>query len=315
MEMSVARIATLRAAIAQDDEPKNRLAHAVILDLLDRATRADERQPLVAWENFPRAAVELIGERGWSMKVAVVANLVAIVDFAEPVDFLALSRLVKRYGHRAVATVQSTVDERLGTSSSLPLATRYARNVARPDEIFEGLVGNGLEPEKAREVVERCRRSGFWLVVTDVDPDAPGPHLESVEDVIRCADMGVLAAWRGQAAIVAANPWAPYPAELHKRLANSGRPGLADSLDEVIRHFREVSEQRDRQLVAREVRRLVAVSGLSQRQFAALCGTSAPRLSTYVNGLVTPSAAMMVRFARVSELAQQRAREERDSSA
>jgi hypothetical protein len=222
---------------------------------------------------------------------------------------------VKRYGHRPVATVQSTVDERFGAPPSLLLATRYARNVARSDEIFDGLVRNGLEREKAREVVERCRRSGFWLVVTDVDPDAPGPHLDSVEDVIRCADKGGLAAWRGQAAIVAANPWAPYPAELHKWLAHSARPELADSLDEVIRYFREVSEQRDRQLVAREVRRLVAVSGLSQRQFAALCGTSAPRLSTYVNGLVTPSAAMMVRFARVSELAQQRAREERDSSA
>ena len=102
--MYVAPNPTFRAAIAQDDEPKNRLAHAVILDLLDRATRADEGRLLVAWENFPRAAVELMGDRGWSMKVAVMANLVAIVDFAEPVDFLALSRLVKRYGHRPVAT-------------------------------------------------------------------------------------------------------------------------------------------------------------------------------------------------------------------
>jgi DNA transposition AAA+ family ATPase len=98
-------------------------------------------------------------------------------------------------------------------------------------------------------------------------------------------------------------------------LVDGGRPELAAALDELVKHYRDLSEQHDRQLVAREIRRLVAVSGLSQRQFAALCGTSAPRLSTYVNGLVTPSAAMMVRFTRVSERAQRQAAQERGSTA
>ena len=44
----------------------------------------------------------------------------------------------------------------------------------------------------------------------------------------------------------------------------------------------------------------------TQREFAAMAGTSASRLSTYVNGLVTPSATMMVRIRRVSELVQTR---------
>lgn len=315
MDMSVGRLSALRAAIAHDADPSNRLAHAVVLDLVDRASRAGDDRQLVAWEHFPEAASELVGDNGWPMTVAVVANLVAVVDFAEPVDFLTLSRLVKRYGHRQVAAVQSTVDDLLGTSPSMPLATRYAWLVARTDEIAAGLVADGLDQEKARAVAVRCHRSGFWLVVADVDPDAAGPELTTVEEVLRCADKGGVPAWRGQVAIVAANPWGPYPAELHQLLMKGGRPELADALESLIKYYRDVSEQRDRQLVAREIRRLVAVSGLSQRQFAALCGTSAPRLSTYVNGLVTPSASMMVRFTRVSERAQRRGLRERDSSA
>ena len=313
--MSVARIAMLRSAIAQDADQSNRLAHAVTLDLIDRATRSGDQRQLSGWQHFPEAAAERVGEHGWQMTVAVMANLVAIVDFSEPVDFLTLSRLIKRYGHRPVAGVQSNVDDQLGSSSGMPLATRYAWLVGRSDEIVDGLVANGLDREKAQGVADRCHRSGFWLVVTDVDPDAPGPELTTVEDVVRCAEKGGVPAWRGQVAIVAANPWAPYPAELHQLLTSCGHPGLADSLENIVKYYRDASEQRDRQLVAREIRRLVAVSGLSQRQFAALCGTSAPRLSTYVNGLVTPSASMMVRFTRVSERAQQRVRRERGSSA
>lgn len=314
MGTPVARLAVLRAAIGRDADRRNRLAHAATLDLLDRAGLVDDR-PLPGWERFPEAASEVLGETGWPMTVAVLANLVAVVDLAEPADFLTLSRLAKRYGHQPVASVQSTVDDRLRTSPSMPLATRFAWQVAHTHEIVEGLVGSGLDEEEARQVAGVCHRSGCWLVATDVDLGAPGPELTTVEDVLDCADHGGITAWRSQVAIVAANPWAPYAAELHQRLVDGDRPELADLFDGVIKHYRTMSEQRDRGLVAREVRRLVAVSGLSQRQFAALCGTSAPRLSTYVNGLVTPSAAMMVRFTRISAHAQRHERHERGSSA
>jgi len=179
----------------------------------------------------------------------------------------------------------------------------------------DALEASGLDRDRALDVGHRCYRTGFWLVIADVDPDAPGPELTTVEDAIECADAGGIQAWRAQVASVAGNPWSPYPVELHELLVDGDRPAPAEALDSAIKHYRDLSERRDRQLVAREIRRLVAVSGLSQRQFAALCGTSAPRLSTYVNGLVTPSASMMVRFTRVSELAQQQARRVRGSSA
>jgi transcriptional regulator with XRE-family HTH domain len=47
------------------------------------------------------------------------------------------------------------------------------------------------------------------------------------------------------------------------------------------------------------VRNAVARSGLSKAQFAARIGTSPSRLSTYLNGKVTPSAALMVRVRRL----------------
>lgn len=315
MDRSASRLEALRAAIAQDGDPGHRLAHAATLDLLDRASRVGAQRPLPGWEPFPKAATAIVGQPGWTMTVAVMANLLAVADFGEPVDFLTFSRLVQRYGHGPVAAVQSTVDDVFATSPSKPLATRFAWQVARTTEVVDGLVASGLDREKATEVGGRCQRGGFWLVVTDVDPDAPGPELTTVDDVVRCADKFGLPGWRGQAARVAANPWAPYPAKLHKLLVDHGRPELAAALEELIQHYRDLSEQRDRQLVAREIRRLVAVSGLSQRQFAALCGTSAPRLSTYVNGLVTPSASMMLRLARVSERAQRQSETEHGSTA
>lgn len=315
METSVGRFAALHAAIAQDADPSNQPAHAATLELLARAGRAGARRPLPGWERFAEAAAGLVGTRDWPMTLAVTANLIAVVDLAEPGDFVTLSRLVKHYGHRPVASIQSVVDDVLGTSSAKPLATRFAWKVARTPGIVGGLVAGGLDPQRAHVVARRCRRCAFWLVVADVDPASPGPELTTVEDVVACADHGGIPAWRGQLAIIAANPWAPYPLQLQQQLVDGGRPELAGALDDLIKYYRDVSEQRDRQLVAREVRRLVAVSGLSQRQFAALCGTSAPRLSTYVNGLVTPSASMMLRFARVSERAQEQARRERGSTA
>lgn len=48
--------------------------------------------------------------------------------------------------------------------------------------------------------------------------------------------------------------------------------------------------------MAARVRAAVDRSGLTNAQFAALVGTSASRLSTYLSGQVTPSAAMLVRI-------------------
>jgi len=315
MDTWLGRLEDLRSAIAADDDPGHGVAHRATLELLDRADRGGAEGDLPGWDRFPEAAAVMLGSDRWPMEVAVMANMISVVGFAEPADFVTLDALVGRFGHRAVAAVQTTVDERLGTPSTMPWASRFTSRLARSAGMVDVLMAGGLERQGALEISSTCSSCGFWLVVADIDPEAPGPGLTTVEDAVRCADHGGIRGWRAQVAIVAANPWAAYPVELHRLLLAGDRQASAEALDAVIRYYRERSERHDRQLVAREIRRLVAVSGLSQRQFAAMCGTSAPRLSTYVNGLDTPAASMMVRFTRASERAQMLARAARDASA
>ncbi len=301
-----ARLDELREAIARDPDPKSRVAHGATLELLDRSDRADVGNFVEGWDRFAEAATGLVGEEGWAIRVGAMANVVGLVHFAEAADFVTASRLTKRYGHRKVAAAQNTVDELLRTGPMLPIATRMVMVLSLTDWIVDLLTTSGMEKPEAKEIAERCYQAGFWLVLTDVDPGKPGPILRATDEVIWTWDHGGLRAWRGQVAIIASNPWAPYGNELKELALAANRTAPVHAIDEAIKVYRTRFERRERELVAREIRQLVAMSGLSQRDFAALAGTSASRLSTYVNGLVTPSATMMVRIRRVSDLVQKR---------
>ena len=63
-------------------------------------------------------------------------------------------------------------------------------------------------------------------------------------------------------------------------------------------------ENADRAEVATRVRKAVTGSGLTNNEFARLVGTSASRLSTYLSGKVTPSAALLVRMERAARIMQ-----------
>lgn len=301
-----ARFDALRAAIASDPDPKNRTAHDATLELLDRADRADAGTFGEGWDPFAEAATRLVGEDGWAVTIGATANAVGLLHFAEPADFSTASRLAKRYGHRRTASVQTRIDELLGTGPALPLATRLAMVLALTEWIIETLSGSGIDKDDAKEIAERCYQSGFWLVLAGVDISKPGPILRTPDEVLMAWDYGGIRAWRGQVAIIASNPWGPYGNELKELALAADRPAPVHGIDEAVRVYRGRFERRERELVAREIRQLVAMSGLSQREFAAMAGTSASRLSTYVNGLVTPSATMMVRIRRVSSLVQKR---------
>lgn len=300
------RLDRLRVSVENDENPDHRVAHAATLELLKRADRIGTGQYTEGWDLFADAALDLVGEDRWAIQVAVMANMVGIVDLGDADDFVTAGRLIKRYGHRKVALVQGTVDRLLGNGPALPLATRTVLIVADRDRVSGIVRAAGWNEDKANEVADRCYQMGFWLVVTDVDPNRPGPLLTTPEDVARVWDHGGIRAWRGQVAIIASNPWAPYGSELKELALAADRPFPVYAIEEAVRVYRSRFERRERELVAREIRRLVAISGLSQREFAAMAGTSASRLSTYVNGLVTPSATMMVRIRRVTEYVQKR---------
>ena len=109
-------------------------------------------------------------------------------------------------------------------------------------------------------------------------------------------------AWRQVLANVAANPWGPDVSRLLDLADEAGMAAPAEAIAECAEVYRKRHDDADRLEVAMEIRRLVAISGCSQRQFARYVGTSAPRLSTYVNGAVTPSAALMLRISRYAHV-------------
>ncbi|HVK27489.1 MAG TPA: helix-turn-helix transcriptional regulator, partial [Nocardioides sp.] len=109
---------------------------------------------------------------------------------------------------------------------------------------------------------------------------------------------------RLQLGMVAASPWGAYAELLITLAAESDRPLVLTATESSVEQCREWCRDQERDQVAREIRHLVAVSGSSQREFASRIGTSPSRLSTYVRGTVTPSAAMLLRIQRASRMLQ-----------
>ena len=151
----------------------------------------------------------------------------------------------------------------------------------------------------------KCYSAAFWLLMADIDPNDPAPMPRDAEDLAQIVASHGVGEWRRVMAIIAANPWGPEVTRLAALAVEADLPAPASALQWCAKVYRKRFEEAERLEVAREIRRLVAISGCSQRQFAQYIGTSPSRLSTYVNGLVTPSAAMMLRISRsASALAQ-----------
>ena len=133
----------------------------------------------------------------------------------------------------------------------------------------------------------------------EVHPDDPVSEW-GLEGIQTALERGNIAHWRRLAHAVRENPWGPVSRDLETVLTYSHPYGVADLMDRVIVTARSAREVQERAEVAAQVRELIAASGLSKKEFAASIGTSRSRLSTYANGSVIPSAALMVRMHRVS---------------
>ncbi len=112
------------------------------------------------------------------------------------------------------------------------------------------------------------------------------------------------ASWRRLAAAIRADPWGPVAQQVLEAVEMSRPYGTSELLTTVIERARQEAAEAEREQVAAEIRDLVGRSGLSQQDFALRLGTSRPRLSTYMSGKVTPSAALMLRMRRVAARAQ-----------
>ena len=135
----------------------------------------------------------------------------------------------------------------------------------------------------------------------DASPRAPVSSWP-VEAIQTALERGGLSDWRRLAAEIQDQPWGTLARQVEGVLTYSRPYGIAETMERVIARAREATEKREREAVAGEVRGLIRESGLSRAEFASRTGTSASRLSTYATGKVVPSAALLLRMRRVSEL-------------
>lgn len=121
------------------------------------------------------------------------------------------------------------------------------------------------------------------------------------EALVTVIDRGLVGDWQPVFAELRRSPWGRVARRVEKYLAYREPDGVGTLFTLAIEKARRDAEVKDRTEVAVRVRDAVDRSGLSDREFARLVGTSASRLSTYLSGKVMPSAAMLVRMERAAE--------------
>lgn len=140
------------------------------------------------------------------------------------------------------------------------------------------------------------------LAFRNVDASPEDPVEAWPAEAVRAAlERGGLAQWRRLAAVVRGDPWGPVARRVQEAVATDPPYGSGPLMDEVLSDARAEAARSERETAAAEVRALVAGSGLTRADFARRIGTSASRLSTYLAGSVSPSAALMVRMRRAAQ--------------
>jgi len=129
----------------------------------------------------------------------------------------------------------------------------------------------------------------------DTEPGQPVEQWPG-EAVQAALERGSLRDWRRIAAAIRGAPWGRTARQVEQALRISRPYGVAEVMEDIIEHARGLAQSRERAQVASEINRLVRASGLSRAEFARAIGTSPSRLSTYLSGQVSPSAALMVRM-------------------
>jgi DNA-binding transcriptional regulator YiaG len=133
----------------------------------------------------------------------------------------------------------------------------------------------------------------------DCSPDDP-VETWPFEGILAAVERGTLPDWRRLAEVIRADPWGPVAQQVGEAIKLAHPYGTSELLSSVIDQARSRAAEDERVQVAAEIRELVDRSGLSRQDFADRIGTSRSRLSTYMTGKVTPSAALMLRIRRVA---------------
>ncbi|NHA01305.1 helix-turn-helix transcriptional regulator [Nocardioides sp. W3-2-3] len=211
-----------------------------------------------------------------------------------------------RLGQDRLARLQHRAGVALETDPSMPWTTTVVRRLIHWD--LQARLEGKPSKEVSEDVATTCAVIAQNLLFADIDPDRATAPITSVREPAPTAGRGHRRAVAGPPEHHRVQPVGPLrrrPARPRPEPPTARRrsPPSPDS----IAQCQEWCRDRERDQVAREIRHLVAVSGASQREFASRIGTSPSRLSTYVRGTVTPSAAMLLRIQRASRLLQRQA--------
>lgn len=234
---------------------------------------------------------------------AVGANVLALLSWGTPTDAAHLRTLSLSLGDRALASVQEQVLATIDTEERRPLTTAFVRRLRLlawdPD-----LDWSGMSAEEAASLRATCGEGVVRLLMLRDDADPVAPVLASVSDILGVFTEGDVPQWRRLVADAAADPWNGVGAQHLELLAGSHHPRETAILRATLDLARRFIEDDERRTVADHIRQTIARTGLTQREFAGLLGTSPSRLSTYATGAVTPSATMLLRINRVAKRAQ-----------
>ena len=133
----------------------------------------------------------------------------------------------------------------------------------------------------------------------------PGDPVETwpAEAVRTALERGGLSHWKRLRAAIVDDPWGPVARRVEEAIALDPPYGTGPLFADVITEARSHAENDEREAVAAEIQDLLERSGLTRTEFASRIGTSASRLSTYLTGRVTPSAALLIRMRRIVKVA------------
>ena len=122
------------------------------------------------------------------------------------------------------------------------------------------------------------------------------------EALVTAIDRGLVSDWRPIFVAIRRSPWGPTARRVERFLEYREPDGVSTLFRLAIERARRDAEDGERREVARRVRAAVDRSGRTAASFASLVGTSPSRLSTYLNGKVVPSAAMLLRIEAAADI-------------
>jgi hypothetical protein len=121
------------------------------------------------------------------------------------------------------------------------------------------------------------------------------------EGLVTVIDRGLVPDWQPIFAELRRAPWGRVARRVERYLSYREPDGVGTLFALAIERARADADRANRDEVAARLRRAVARSGLTNAEFADGVGTSASRLSTYLSGKVTPSAAMLLRIEHAAD--------------